>query len=111
VRVAAADVDGDGLADIVTGAGPGGGPHVKVFSGADGSEIRSFLAYDAAFMGGVFVAAADIDLDGTPDLVTGAGAPGGPHVRVFSAVDGRELAGFFAYPAGFAGGVLVAAGG
>jgi len=48
--------DGDGVPDIITGAGPGGGPHVRVWSGVDGHEILSFFAYGAAFTGGVFVA-------------------------------------------------------
>src|SRR5207249_2383581 len=38
-RVAAVDATGDGRADIVTAAGPGGGPHVKLFDGGTGSEI------------------------------------------------------------------------
>jgi hypothetical protein len=109
VTVAAADVDGDGRADIITGAGPGGGPHVKVFSGADGSVLRSFLAFDAAFRGGVFVAGGRANADANGDIVVGAGTGGGPHVRVFSGADLSELWSFFAYGESFRGGVTVAA--
>ncbi len=110
VRVATADVDGDGVADIITGAGPGGGPHVKVYDGVTGAEIRSFMAFDPGFTGGVFVAAADLDRDLRAEIVVGADAGGGPHVRVFLGVDNSELFSFFAYDPGFKGGVRVAAG-
>lgn len=110
VTVAAGDVNGDGKDDIITGAGPGGGPHVKVFSGADGSELSSFFAFDAGFQGGVFVAAGDVDNDGRDDVVTGSGAGGGPHVKVFSGSTGAEIRSFFAYDTAFSGGVRVATG-
>jgi hypothetical protein len=110
VRVATGDVDGDGLTDYVTGAGPGAGPHVKVFSGTTGAELRTFFAFDPGFTGGVFVAAGDVDGDGHADIVTGAGSGGGPHVKVFSGATGAELRSFFAFDPGFTGGVRVAAG-
>ncbi|NNM76319.1 VCBS repeat-containing protein [Sphingomonas sp. ID1715] len=110
VRVATGDVNGDGLADLVTGAGPGGGPHVKVFDGSTGTELRSFFAYEAGFVGGVQVATGDLDGDGRAEVVTGAGAGGGPHVRVFSGADGSVRQSFFAFGDGFTGGVSVAVG-
>ena len=110
VKVAAADVNGDGLADIITGAGPGGGPHVRIWSGADFSELGGFFAYDPAFPGGVNVAAADVNGDGLADIITGVGPGGGPHVRIWSGADFSELFGFFAYDPAFPGGVNVAAG-
>src|SRR5262249_48163092 len=80
---ACGDVNGDGHADIVTGAGPGAGPHVKVFDGASGTEVQSFFAYDPGFTGGVSVACGDVNGDGHADIVTGAGPGAGPHVKVF----------------------------
>jgi hypothetical protein len=62
VTVEALDVDGDGRAEIVTAAGPGGGSHVRIFKIDPGTGAATafdgggFLAYDAAFRGGVSVA-------------------------------------------------------
>jgi hypothetical protein len=110
VRVAMADIDGDGQRDVVAAAGPGGGPHVKVFR-TDGTLLRSFFAYGSTFGGGVFVAAGDLDGDGQADIVTGAGSGGGPHVKVFRGPNLVESRSFFAYAATFSGGVSVAVGG
>ena len=109
VRVAAGDVNADGRDDIITGAGPGGGPHVRVFNGLTGARLTSFLAFPGS-SGGVFVAAGDVNGDGRADIVTGQDTGGDPHVKL---VDGRsysELDSFFAYDAGFVGGVRVAVG-
>ena len=95
VNVAAGDVDGDDRADIIAGAGVGGGPHVKVFR-PTGELITQFLAYDASFRGGVNVAAADTDGNTTAEVITGAGAGGAPHVKIFNGLTGAALGGFFA---------------
>jgi len=110
VFVAAGDVDGDGHADVIVGAGAGGAPHVKVFSGATGSLLRSFLAFSPGFRGGVRVAAGDVDGDGRADIVAGAGPGGAAHVKAFSGATGAVLRSFLAYGPSFSGGVYVAAG-
>jgi 6-phosphogluconolactonase (cycloisomerase 2 family) len=110
VSVAMADLNGDGVPDIITGAGPGGGPQVNVFDGTTFQPLDSFFAYNPSFGGGVNVAAGDLGGTGQNDIITGAGSGGGPQVNVF---DGSTLAlirSFFAYSPAFAGGVSVAAG-
>jgi hypothetical protein len=110
VRVAVADVLGTGIPQIITGAGPGGGPHIRVVDSQTGVVLREFMAFDPTFSGGVFVAAGDVNGDGFADIIVGADAGGGPMVRVFSGKDNSVLATFFAYAPTFAGGVRVAAG-
>ena len=111
VRVAVGNIEaGSSANEIITGAGPGGGPHVRVFS-SGGTPVGGFMAYNPAFGGGVFVAAGNVDAAPGDEIVTGVGPGGGPHVRVFSGLSGAPLgAGFFAYDAGFLGGVTVAVG-
>lgn len=109
VRVGTADVNGDGVFDGIAAAGIGGAPHVKVFSGVDGSELLSFYAYDVSFTGGVFVTGGDLNGDGYAEIITGTGAGGGPNVKVFDGLTGVELTSFFAFDPSFRGGVTVAA--
>ncbi|KKW16758.1 MAG: hypothetical protein UY52_C0001G0078 [Parcubacteria group bacterium GW2011_GWC2_49_9] len=107
VDVATGDTNGDGIDEIITGAGPGGGPHVRIMK-RDGTVIKQFFAYIETFRGGVRVAAADLNGDGKDEIITGAGPGGGPHVRIFDRL-GNRTGQFFAYAETFRGGIDVAA--
>ena len=54
VRVAVGDRDGDGVSEIVTGAGPGGSNMVNVFN-ASGEMQTAFTAIGSGWVGGVNV--------------------------------------------------------
>jgi hypothetical protein len=96
VTVAAGDVDGDRLADVIVGTATGSS-HVKVFGGAAGPPVRSFLAF-AGFNGGVTVGFAG------GDVVVGT-ATATTHVKAFDAA-GSLVQSFLAF-GGFPGGVRV----
>lgn len=109
VNVAIGDLGGDGVPDIITAPGAGGGADIKIINGNTGALERSFFAYDPAFTGGASVAAGDVNADGSDDVITGAGQGGGPTVRVFDGRSGGMLANFAAFDPFFTGGVSVAA--
>ncbi|MDH4147783.1 MAG: SpoIID/LytB domain-containing protein [Acidimicrobiia bacterium] len=104
--VAACDVDGDGLAEIVTAPGPSGGPWVRVWE-ADGTAIGGFLAYDIRFTGGLFVACGDVDGDGRGEVVTAPDQGGGAWVRTWR-FDGTPLQGFMMFDLPYAAGLRIA---
>ena len=107
VFVAAADFNADGKADIITGAGSGGTPQVKAFSGANLVVLANFLAFAPCFTGGVRVAAGRVNADLVPDFVVGTG-PGGAEVRAFDGQTQAQLHDFLPYGA-VTPGVFVAA--
>src|SRR5205085_786196 len=122
IYVAAGDTAGVGRANIIVGAGAGGGPNVKVFDGVSLGLQANFFAYAPGFSGGVRVAAGDVTGDGKADIVTGAGAGGGPHVKVIDATKLSQVGAdgqiqntalkysFLAFSSSDTGGVYVAAG-
>lgn len=93
--VAVGDVDGDTMADIVTGAGFGGGPHVRVFN-RQGQIKQQWFAYDEKFRGGVNLTIGNLTGDSNKEIITAPGVGGGPHVRVFN-WQGKVQAQWFAY--------------
>ncbi|PYR59245.1 MAG: hypothetical protein DMF85_08335 [Acidobacteria bacterium] len=106
VFVAAGDVNGDGVPDIITAPGAGGGPDVRVFSGVNGSLILEFFAYEASFTGGVHVAVTDSNGDGRYEIVTAPGPGRVAEVRVFDGITGTMIDAFQPY-GGFSGGAFV----
>lgn len=107
VHVAAGDVNGDGIADIVAGHGTGG-PVVKIFDGKDFTLINSFDAYSGGFTGGVTVAAGDVNGDHVCEVIAGP-TTGAQPIRVFNPITGALVQSFFPFDPSFTGGVNVAA--
>jgi len=128
VFVAAADLDGDGKAEVIVSPDQGGGPVVAVFSGArlsqgqtgDAAQLVRFLGIeDDSFRGGARPTLGDVNGDGTADVIVSAGFLGGPRIAIFNGKDvaagsvkpGHLVADFFAFEQTLRNGAFVGSGG
>jgi len=96
INLAIGDVNGDGINEIITGAGSGGGPHVRIFD-YRGNLISQFFAYEKTFRGGISVAVGDVNGDGINEIITGAIQNGDSEIKMFNE-NLEQIKNFFAYP-------------
>ncbi|MFA6908994.1 MAG: carboxypeptidase regulatory-like domain-containing protein [Patescibacteria group bacterium] len=102
IEAVTGDVDGDGVEEIIVAPGSGAGPQVRVFN-KSGKLLSQFFAYPESIKTGIHVTSADINGDGTDEIITSPMAGAGPQVRVFNR-SGNVIHQFFAYNSSFRGG-------
>lgn len=83
VRLAVGDVDGDGEHEIVTGAGPSGGPQVRIFNMAGQLESQ-FFAFDETSRTGIHIAVGDVNADGVEEIIVTEDQGGTGQVKIFN---------------------------
>jgi hypothetical protein len=108
-----ADLTGDGVPDRVETGRVGNVPRVRLTDGLTGRVAADELVYEPTFTGGIFAATADLDRNGTAELIVSPDVGGGARVRVLTLTDGRFAPrdDFFAIDdPNFRGGARVAAG-
>lgn len=106
VRVAAANLNGRAdrnKTEIIVVPGPGRVSQVKLFDNR-AVLLGQFMAFGRNWLGGVNVAAGDLDNDGLAEIAVGAEPGATPHVRVFDK-DGIVKESFYVWPEDFKGGV------
>lgn len=106
VHLAAGDLDGDGLVEVLVGAG--NRSVVRMFRGGDARPVGSFRAF-AQSIGGVRVGVLDQDGDGRVDtILTASGVGQRTQVRQVDSVTLGVIDAFFAFEPTFTMGVFVA---
>jgi len=92
--VVAADLNGDGKAEIVAVTGPGGDEVATFSTAAEGQELGHVFAADADFSGGVSAGAADTDGDGRQEVFLSTRSGDGVKVQILAGTSGT-IAGEF----------------
>jgi hypothetical protein len=107
VNVAAIDLNGDGTNEIITGAGIGGGPQVRIFD-RNGKVLGGFFAYDKNSRSGVSVAVGNLSGAAEKQIITGSGPGSRPQVRIWNK-SGKLVSEFLAYDENMRSGLSMSA--
>lgn len=105
--LAVGDINNDKKDEVIVGAGPGGGPRVRVFN-SKGKCILDFMAFENDFRGGVDVAVGNVDGKGRAEIIASKATSGQAWVKVFRGK--KQVSNFLALTSLHTGGVSVASG-
>ena len=108
VRVDMADLNGDGVPDLIVAPGPsklGVTLPVRVYDGRDLNLLVEFVPF-AGWKGGLSATGADLLKDGRALLAVNA--EGSQHIKVFDLAQGKVIDSFFAHDQKATGGVRIA---
>jgi subtilisin family serine protease len=108
VSFSSGDINNDGQQEIITAAGLGGGPHIRIFN-INGELISQFFAFNSNFRGGVNIATSDVNNDGSDEIIAVQASNGNSEVKIFNG-RGQLLGSFYAYDNKFKGGLNLAVG-
>jgi hypothetical protein len=109
-RVNMADLNGDGVPELVVAPGPSktmGVLPVRVYDGRDLSLLVEFVPF-AGWKGGLYAVGTDLTRDRRAMLAVNA--EGTQHIKVFDLAQGKETDSFFANDQKITGGVRIALG-
>lgn len=114
--VASADINNDGIDDVLVGSGAGQQAWLTIYDGQTQAPLfnQAVFTYDPTYTGGVQVAAADVTTDGYATVFVGK-ATGASDVEVFQNTNGSlssayNFQAFGAAPGSGTGGVSLAVG-
>ena len=97
IFVAAADLNGDGRAEIITGLQRNNVASISIYDGTTGALSRTITPFGTATRGTPRVSAVDTNSDGRAEILTSLGPGSAPSVRVFDAVSTTLIDEVFAF--------------
>ena len=95
--MATADVNGDGVLDILTTTASGSISHVVAFENLGQNVLGSFYAFNQAVRNGVQISSADLNGDGKSEILLGTTGGTDQQVGVYKG-DPKAIDYFLAYP-------------